>query len=173
MQKTEEFIVKLQTFLSNVNVRDPVEICTVAGALTLTLLALRAFRAVVAMLFFFIQPQPPAVFVEMDIEESEDVLEGYEKEVDGITADGAHLCWIPHARVQTANATHGTHGEPSGADWQRYRSPRATSHIQSNVESTQRGNESNRTHASRIPKTSRKGKGSSARQTSRSHWNSQ
>ena len=79
MQETEEFIIKLQTFLSNVNVRDPVEICTVAGALTLTLLALRAFRAVVAMLFFFIQPQPPAVFVEMDIEESEDVLEGYEK----------------------------------------------------------------------------------------------
>eukprot|EP00606_Chrysophyceae_sp_TOSAG23-5_P000497 GSChrysophyteH2.ASY1.ANO1.911.1 assembled CDS len=79
MQETGQFIIKLQKFLSNVNVRDPVEICTVAGALTLTLLALRAFRTVVTMLFFFIQPQPPAVFVEMDIEESEDVLKGYEK----------------------------------------------------------------------------------------------
>jgi hypothetical protein len=37
---------------------------------------------------------------------SEFVLEGYEKEVDAITADGAHLCWVPRARVQTANASH-------------------------------------------------------------------
>jgi hypothetical protein len=97
------------------------------------------------------------------------MLEGHEKEVDAIAADGAHLCWLPHARVQTANASHGTNGEPSRADWQRHRNSCTTGHIQPDVESTQRGNACNRTHAIGIPKTSRKSKGSSAGQTTRGH----
>jgi hypothetical protein len=59
--------------------------------------------------------------------------------------------WTSCARIQAANETHWTHRNPSREHRQRNSTPYTTSHIQPDVEGTQRGNEGNRTHTGRIP----------------------
>ncbi len=66
-------------FLRNMDYHDPKQICIVIGALALTRMAYTAFHFVVSVLFFVFQPQPPAVFVPLEDEEAEDVLEDYGK----------------------------------------------------------------------------------------------
>lgn len=100
---------KAAAHLQALDYRQPSEVCTLVGAVTLTWLAYRVFSSALKVLLFLFQLEPPKVVVPITEDEAADVLEGCDRfDTDALKGEVRAACCV----LQRVHAHRNTHACP-------------------------------------------------------------
>ena len=93
---------KAAAHLQALDLRQPSEVCTLVGAVTLTWLAYQVFSSALKMLLFLFQLEPPKVVVPITEDEAADVLEGCDRfDTDALKGEVRAACCRGCMRIGT------------------------------------------------------------------------